>query len=143
MANDQPIDDGLEPGENGAWVAGAIKPLKANISRACFELAMELPLMMRHWPRLTRMGLGRKLEEHVYQLLDAAVSISNPIIPTASKVRHLEQMSTGSDAVLVYLRLGYKGQEIDGRLYQRLAKHTVAIGKQVGGLRKYLATAAH
>ena len=41
-----------------------LKPLKANLSKACFDLAAELPTIMRHWPKPTRAGLGRRLEDH-------------------------------------------------------------------------------
>lgn len=123
---DKPID--VEP----------VKPLKADLSKACFDLAGELPLMMRNWSKITRMGLGRKLEEHTYKLLDYAVMVSNPSLNQQVKISTLEAMSSGSDAVLVYLRLGYQGKEIDGKRYQRLSTQVVAIGKQVGGLRKYL-----
>jgi hypothetical protein len=115
-----------------------IKPLKADLSKACFDLAGDLPMMMRNWSKITRMGLGRKLEEHTYKLLDSAVVVSNPSVTQQVKLSTLEAMSSGSDAVLVYLRLGYQGKEIDGKRYQRLSTQVVAIGKQVGGLRKYL-----
>lgn len=127
-------DAGIEP----PLVIESVKPLSGDLTKACFDLAGALPVLMQHWPKLTRMGLGRKLEEHTYQLLDAAVVVSNPSVHHATKVRTLEAMSSGSDAVLVYLRLGYQGQAIDGKRYQRLASQVVTIGKQVGGLRKYL-----
>lgn len=115
-----------------------VKPLKASLSKACFDLAADLPAMMRHWPKTTRMGLGRKLEEHTYQLLDSAVVVSNLIVKTETKLNTLQDMSSGTDIVLVYLRLAYFGKGIDGKRYQRMSTQVVDIGKQVGGLKRYL-----
>ena len=34
-----------------------VKPLEANLNKACYEIAGELPAMIRHWPKFSRMGL--------------------------------------------------------------------------------------
>ena len=95
--------------------------------------------MIRHWPRISRMGIGRRLEDHVYSLLDAAIKVSNPIESQAEKVKILGSMSSRTDCVLVYLRLGLESQDIDQKRYRRLADHVVGIGRQVGGLKKHIA----
>jgi hypothetical protein len=83
------------------------------------------------------MGLGRKLEEHTYRLLDSAVIISNPSVTPVQKQAALDDMSNGSDRVLVYLRLAFTTKELDGKRYQILSGKVLAIGRQVGGLKKY------
>lgn len=115
-----------------------VRALKGDLSKACFELAMELPKLMLNCSKLTRMGIGRKLEQHIYQLLDDAVAVSNPRLTLHKKRQVLENMSTASDSVLVYLRLAVMSQDIDSKRYQRLSSQLVAIGKQIGGLCKYL-----
>ena len=119
-----------------------VKPLRATLSKTCFDLASELPPMMRHWPKLTRMGLGRKLEDHVFTLLDSSVFVSNPTEATQTKMQILQNMSTRADSVLVYLRLGLDMKDIDSKRYRRLADTTMDIGRQVGGLKKHLAKAS-
>lgn len=115
-----------------------VKPLKADLAKACYELTCELPILMKNWPKSSRMGLGRKLEEHIYRLLDTAVFVGSPTVHNSDKIESLKIMGAGADAVLVYLRLGHHSKEIDVKRYQRLSTHVVSIGNQVGGLKKYL-----
>jgi hypothetical protein len=115
-----------------------IKPLKANLSKACFDFITELPTVMRHWPKLTRMGLGKRLEEKAYHLLESAVIVSNPSSDSSTKRRTLKDMSNCSDILLVYLRLAYIRKELAPERYKRLFEQVIAIGKQVGGLGKFL-----
>ena len=115
-----------------------VKPLKADLAKACYELTCELPILMQNWPKSTRMGLGRKLEEHIYRLLDTAVFVGSPTVHDTEKIESLKIMGAGADAVLVYLRLGHHTKEIDVKRYQRLSSLVVSIGNQVGGLKRYL-----
>jgi hypothetical protein len=115
------MDEQTKNAPDNAIEVEAVKPLKGDLSKACFDLAGELPRMMQNWPKMTRMGLGRKLEEHTYRLLDSAVVVSNPSVDQRVKIATLESMSSGSDAVLVYLRLGHKSEAIAPKLYSKLS----------------------
>jgi hypothetical protein len=115
-----------------------IKPLKAQLSKACFDLASELPVVMRHWPKLTRVGLGRRVEETTYHLLESAVIVSNPSCDPSTKRSTLRDMSSRSDILLVYLRMAYVRKELAPERYKRLFEQVIGIGKQVGGLGKFL-----
>jgi len=114
-----------------------VKPLRADISKACFDLAVEIPPLMQHWPKTSRMGLGRRLEEQVFYLLEGAVRISNPVLANHTKRAETESMSTACDVVLIYLRLARTLKILSANHYTRLAESVTVIGKQVGGLRKY------
>jgi hypothetical protein len=115
-----------------------IRPLKAHLSKACFDFAAEIPGVMQNWPKPTRMGLGRRLEENVYGLLEDTITITNPTLSNAEKQQKIQEMSSLCDIILVYLRLARVKETIPIKKYSELSEKIVAIGKQIGGFKRYL-----
>lgn len=115
-----------------------VKPLRANLTKACFDLAAELSPMLRHWPKVQRQCLGRRLENQVFDLLEHSVMVTNPTLPSARKRECLGEMSSETDKTLVLLRLAKHEQCLGEDRYLRLSRQVIDIGRQVGGLGKFL-----
>ena len=90
-----------------------------------------LPIVSKY-PRNFRYTLGKRLEEHLFSLLENCIQAQY----SKKKTYYLNKANMNIELSRHFIRIGNKQRLISNKQYEAFSKHLNEIGSQVGGWKK-------